>query len=388
MFYRKMPNMDEELSILGFGMMRLPIIDNDTSQIDEKKATELVRYAIDNGLNYLDTAYPYHGKGFSGAGASEPFTAKVLKDGYREKVKIATKLPSWLIKSREDMDRILNEQLDRLETDSIDFYLIHALNKDHWANLTSLGVKDFMDKALEDGKIKYAGFSFHDGRVEVFKNIVDDYHWSFCQIQYNYLDEEYQAGKEGLDYAAEKGLGIIVMEPLRGGGLVNNLPEAASKIFLESDENRTKAEWALRWIWNHKDVSLILSGMSTMDQVIENVKIAGDAEIDSMNKEELDTIDKVKTILKEKIKVDCTSCSYCMPCPTGVDIPANFTRFNEYHIFNSEEARKSTKELYFRFLSEEKQAVSCIECGECESHCPQNIPIPEKLKLVTETLSI
>ena len=218
MLYRKLGQTDEMVSILGFGCMRLPIIGGDPGKIDEKRATEMIRYAINNGVNYIDTAYPYH------KGMSEPFLGKALKDGYREKIYLATKMPSWLINDREDMDYYLDEQLRRLQTDHIDLYLIHTLNRDYWPHLKYLGLLEFLDSAIEQEKIKYAGFSFHD-EVDVFKEIVDSYPWTFCQIQYNLVDEDYQAGEEGLLYAAEKGIGIFIMEPLRGGTLATDIPE-------------------------------------------------------------------------------------------------------------------------------------------------------------------
>lgn len=372
MLYKKLGKTDEMVSILGFGCMRFPTIEGgDMSQIDEEKSMEMVRYAIDNGVNYLDTAYPYHGNGMGGSGASEPFVAKVIKDGYREKVKIATKLPVWLIETREDMDKYLNEQLERLEIEAIDFYLLHSLNKKSWEKLKSLGVDEFLDSAIEDGRIKHAGFSYHD-KPEYFNEIVDYYDFSFCQIQFNYLDEDYQAGLNGLNYASEKGLGIVVMEPLRGGKLVDNLPTEVRDEFEKSDIKKTPAEWAFRWVWNHKGVSIVLSGMSDIEQVIENVNIANEAKADSLENLEIALIDSVKEIFKSKIKVNCTACSYCMPCPQGVDIPKNFRIYNHYYVFGDSEE-------YNNFKDEEK-ASNCVKCGICETHCPQNINIIEELE--------
>ena len=257
MLYRRMNNVVSDLSILGFGCMRLPVTKG--GDIDEKQATKMLRYAIDHGVNYVDTAYPYH------KGESEPFLGRALQDGYREKVFLATKLPSWLIKSRADMDHYLDEQLKRLQTDHIDFYLVHGLMKPFWENLWSLGITDFLDDAIADGRIKYAGFSFHD-ELALFKEIVDAYHWTFCQIQYNFTDEQNQAGTEGLRYAADRGLGIVVMEPLRGGMLTKEIP-AINKIWEKAVVRRSLSEWALRWVWNHPEVTVVLSGMSSLEQV-------------------------------------------------------------------------------------------------------------------------
>jgi len=374
MLYRTFGKTNEKVSILGFGCMRLPLLPGgDPAQIDEEQSTRLIRYAIDHGVNYIDTAYPYHGTGMHAGGESEPFVAKVLKNGYREKVKLATKLPSWLIKTREDMDKYLNEQLKRLETDHIDFYLVHSLNITVWNTLTKIGINEFLDEAIKDGRIKYAGFSFHD-KGSSFNQIVDDYDWSFCQIQYNYLDENFQAGKEGLEYAAQKGLGITIMEPLRGGKLASDLPEVAKNIFDQADRRRKPADWALRWVWNHPEVSVILSGMNTMDQVTENLYTAEEAQPDLLKEKDFEIIDHVKEILKKRIKVNCTACSYCMPCPKGVNIPMNFTLYNNYHIFGKEEG-------YSRLTTEQK-ASNCVECGQCEKHCPQGITIRQELKNV------
>nr|WP_300003601.1 aldo/keto reductase [Tissierella sp.] len=374
MLYRKFGKTNEMVSILGFGCMRFPTtIEGDMSSIDEEKSLEMVRYAIDNGVNYLDTAYPYHGSGMGGGGASEPFVAKVIKDGYREKVKIATKLPSWLIETREDMDKYLDEQLERLDIETIDFYLLHSLNKESWENLKKLGVDEFLDSAIADGRIKHVGFSYHD-KPEYFNEIVDYYNFSFCQIQYNYLDEEYQAGLAGLNYARKKDLGIVVMEPLRGGKLVDKLPGEIIELFNKAKIRRTPAEWALRWVWNNADVSILLSGMSTMEQVIENVNIAKDAQESSLKEEELDLIDRVKEIFKNKIKVNCTDCKYCMPCPQGVDIPRNFSIYNNYSLFGECEA--------YRSLNDKERASNCIKCGICETHCPQGIEIMKEMESI------
>ncbi len=381
MLYRECGKTGEQVSILGFGCMRLPVIGGDPTQIDEEKAIAMIRYAIEHGVNYIDTAYPYHGTGMHGGGASEPFVAKALKDGYRERVKLATKLPSWLINSRSDMDRFLDEQLERLQTDHIDFYLLHSLGMRTWSKLKELGFADFLDKALQTGKIKHAGFSFHD-RLGLFKEIVDAYDWSFCQIQYNYLDEEYQAGTAGLQYAASKGLGVVVMEPLRGGKLAANLPQPVLDMLGRAAEKRTPAEWGLRWVWNHPEVSVVLSGMGTMEQVVENIKVAERAEAKSLTAPEIAMFKQIKDFFHEKTKVNCTACGYCMPCPHGVNIPACFSMYNDYSIFG--ESIERLKFLYNFRLGEEGKASKCVECGLCESHCPQGIPIRAELKKLKE----
>jgi predicted aldo/keto reductase-like oxidoreductase len=382
LLYRKYGKTNEQVSALGFGCMRLPIIGGDPANIDEEKAIKMIRHAIDEGVNYVDTAYPYHGNGMAKGGASEPFVAKALKDGYRQRVKLATKLPSWLIKTRADMDKYLNEQLERLETDTIDFYLVHTIGSHTWPVLKEAGVTEFLDQAIKDGRIKYAGFSFHE-RVGLFKEIIDYYDWSFCQIQYNYLDENFQAGKEGLEYAAKKGLGIAIMEPLRGGKLAADLPEEALQFFRQADVQRTPAEWALRWVWNHPEVSVVLSGMTTMEHVTENLKIAEAAQADSLTAKELAIIDQVKILYNEKIKVNCTACAYCMPCPAGVNIPGCFTIYNDYSIFgDTAETKGRYKFLYDFRIGSKAHASQCVECGKCESHCPQGIAIREELKHV------
>jgi predicted aldo/keto reductase-like oxidoreductase len=376
MLYRKMNKTSPELSILGFGCMRLPVKEN--GQIDEETATRMIRYAIDHGVNYVDTAYPYHN------GESEPCVGRALADGYREKVNLATKLPSWLVTSRKDMDKYLDEQLGRLRTDHIDYYLVHGLNRLFWDNLSGLGVTDFLDDAIADGRIRYAGFSFHDNTA-VFREIVDAYDWTFAQIQYNFMDEQYQAGTAGLNYAAKKGLGMVVMEPIRGGLLARDLT-GISKIWQTAKIRHDPAEWALRWVWNHKEVTVVLSGMSNMAQVRQNVALAKTGLAGSLTKKEISLYGKVKKELEKRIVIPCTGCKYCVPCPQGVNIPECFEMFNRGHMYENGE---ETGQQYSLFLGGffdgiPHYASVCKECGECEEKCPQNLPIRENLKKVAE----
>lgn len=371
MIRREMGKTGEKVSALGFGCMRLPTRDDQSIDVDE--ATRMLRFAIDNGVDYVDTAWGYHN------GQSEPFVGSALQDGYRDKVNLASKLPSWLIKSREDMDYYLNEQLRRLRTDVIDFYLIHALNRRYWKNLKEHDIFEFMDSALASGRIRHIGFSFHD-TLDVFKEIIDSYGWEFCQIQYNFVDTEHQAGLEGLKYAAGKGIGVAVMEPLRGGKLATNVRDDILSIWTSSGIDRTPAAWALRWVWNDPDVGVVLSGMSTMDQVRENIETAREASPYSMSSSELAIVDRVREEYKKRIKVSCTGCSYCMPCPSGVAIPTCFDFFNDAYMFDSIEDHKKA---YLRSVKKENRASLCVECGRCEELCPQNIPIIEQLKEVS-----
>lgn len=372
MLYREFGNTGEQVSELGFGCMRFPQLDG---KIDEKKSIEMIRFAIDNGINYIDTAYMYHD------GESENLVGKALKGGYRDKVHIATKLPSWLINSRVDMDKYLNEQLEKLQTDYIDFYLLHTLNEKYWENLTSLGVLEFIDSIKKDKRVKHVGFSFHDN-LDLFKKIVDSYDWSFAQIQLNYLDEYYQAGIEGLKYASNKNLGVVIMEPLRGGKLVHNLPKDIKDMLGNAPSNRTAAEWALRFVLDKPEVSVVLSGMGNIDQVKENIKIAKEAKPNTLNSKEIQFINELKNKFKQKINVNCTECKYCVPCPVGVNIPNCFAYLNNYSMFDD---REKTKEQYNMFIKENNRASKCVECGKCEKNCPQQIKIREKLK---ETVSI
>lgn len=374
MEYRKFGKTNEEISILGFGCMRFPQVDG---KIDEKETMKMVRYAIDNGVNYIDTAYPYHN------GESELVVGRILKDGYRKKVKLATKLPSWKIEKREDMDKMLEEQLKKLQTDYIDFYLVHALDKELWDNLVKNNIFNFLDSIKKSGKVRHVGFSFHD-KLEVFKEIIDAYDWEFTQIQYNYLDEDYQAGTQGLEYASSKGMGVIIMEPLRGGKLVNELSDDILDIMNKSQANKSPAAWAFKFLYNRDEVGVVLSGMSTMDQVIENIRICDEeGKSNTMTPDEINTIEKLRDTFKSKIKVNCTACGYCMPCPKGVDIPKCFELLNSAAMFNTVEYIKNN--VYKHIISENKDASNCVECGSCESVCPQHIQIIKMLKEVKET---
>ena len=381
MLYRTMPKNGDELSILGFGCMRLPM--NKDGSIDRDRAIRQIRGAIDRGVNYLDTAWPYHG------GESENLLGLALEDGYRDQVKIATKLPSWLIKRREEMDDYLERQLEKLKTDRIDYYLIHALDGDAWDRLVPLGITDFLDRALADGRIGNAGFSFH-GSPEAFLRIVDGYDWTFCQIQYNYLDTEFQAGTGGLEYAAMKGLGVIVMEPLRGGNLgLPTPPPAVKAIWDEAELPRTPVDWALRWVWNQPEVTVVLSGMNEETHIEENLAIAETASPGSLTGAELDLVSRAADTYRILMKVGCTGCSYCLPCPSDVMIPVIFDIYNKMHLFGDVAGGKFIYALRMSggiSVGQRGFASQCVECGECVEKCPQDLPIPELLARVVDEL--
>lgn len=374
MLRRALGRTGEDVSILGFGCMRLPVIDKRRDRIDIPLATRMLHHAIDNGVNYVDTAFPYHGVTHGEAGMSEPFVGGALQGGYRERVLVATKLPSWLVESRAHMDTLLNGQLERLKTDHIDCYLLHGLNAESWGRLVPLGVLEFLDSALADGRIRHAGFSFHD-ELLVFKPIVDAYDWAFCQIQYNYMDVAYQAGRDGLRYAAERGLGVVVMEPLRGGRLANRIPSAVEAIWEAAATFRTPVGWALRYVWNDPGVSLLLSGMSAMDHVIENLEVAEGGLPGSLNADELHLIERAAQVYRSMMKADCTGCRYCMPCPSGVAISEVLAHLNDACLYGD---LAGEREMYaMRGIG---KASECAKCGQCEEVCPQHLDIMDLLE--------
>lgn len=355
--------------------MRLPMKDQRT--VDEARAIKQIRSAIDNGVNYVDSAPPYHG------GESEKILGKALQDGYRKKVKIATKLTPFLLNKAEDMETMLNVQLKKLQTDHIDYYLLHGLEADYWEKLQGFEAIKFLNKAKKDGKIVNMGFSFH-GSLKTFKEIIAANDWTMCQMQYNLLDEKRQAGTEGLKYAASQNLAVMVMEPLRGGLLAAKLPTEVQQIYENSGIKRSPAEWGLRWVWNHPKVTVVLSGMNDESQVTENVKTAETAMPNTMKPEELKVTTEVAQTFRRLLKVPCTGCQYCMPCPNGVNIPGNFQVYNEYHLYKDEPKSRGTYAMMLMGGLNGKRAdvALCKECKVCAERCPQHIAIPEKLKEV------
>ena len=377
MKYRKFGKLDWQPSALGFGCMRLPTLGGDSGNIDQEKTTEMIRRAIDAGLNYVDTAYVYHEQ------KSEIALGKALTDGYREKVRIATKLPIWMVEKTEDFDIMLNEELERLQTDVIDFYLMHALDQEKWEKVQKLGLLKKAEAAIADGRIRHVGFSFHDD-LDVFKQIVDGYdNWTFCQIQYNYMDIYFQAGREGLHYAADKGLAVVVMEPLRGGKLAADIP-AANSIWSLAEKKRKAVDWAFQWLWSQPEVSLVLSGMSALEQVEENLISADNSRIGLLNTEELALVSKVRETLMGLSPIDCTRCGYCMPCPNGVNIPRVFDYYNRAAMYNDLE---NTRSQYKANIADDEKAINCIQCDECIPKCPQNIPISDWMPVIEDVLS-
>lgn len=371
MKYRVIGNTGLEASVLGFGCMRLPVEGEDASKIKKDEAIEMIRYALDNGINYIDTAYPYHG------GESERVVGAALKDGYREKAILITKSPGWLIKTQADFHKYLDEQLDKLGTDHLDIYLLHALNKNTWATYKEIDVFSAIEEAKAKGKIKHIGFSFHD-EFEVFEEIINAYNWDLCMLQLNFMDMGEQAGLRGLKLAEEKGIPVIVMEPLKGGMLANP-SEEVSNIWDTYPEKRSAVEWALRYVSNFENVKVVLSGMSSLEQMKNSISLSDHLTVGNLDAAALEVIEQVKQAYEARIQVPCTDCKYCVPCPQGVQIPRAFSFYNRAHIFNQIEAIKGQ---YNTQVPAEAKAGQCVACGLCEPKCPQKIQIIESLKRV------
>lgn len=377
MQYRKLGKLDWEVSALGFGCMRLPTLSKNPIGADilEKEAIDMIRYAIDNGVNYVDTAYLYH------MGQSEIVLGKALSEGYRDKVKIATKSPMMRIKAKNEYDAILDDQLKKLNVEMIDFYLFHGLNKKTWEIVKEQGLIERAEAAKKAGKIGHICFSFHD-KYEVFEEIINGYDsWTLCQIQYNFMDTDIQAGTKGLKLAASKDIGIVVMEPLRGGKLANPISEV--KDLLKNREYKhTLADLSLKWLWNQKEVSVLLSGMSNMNQVVENIKSADEAKINSLSSDEERLIEEIKDIYTSRGKnIPCTGCGYCMPCPQDINIPQVLNFYNEGVMYDFFDDSRRTYNLFG------KPASKCVKCKECEEKCPQSIPISDWMDKIDDTLS-
>ena len=363
------------ISLIGYGCMRFTKKGN---SIDYEKAKSEVLHGIESGINYYDTAYAYPG--------NEECLGRILEElGARDKVNIATKLPQYLMKKPEQIDKTFNEELKRLRTDYIDYYLLHMMTDiRNWENMVNLGIVSWIEDKKKQGIIKNIGFSYH-GDTEMFLKILNAYDWDFCQIQYNYVDEHTQAGKKGLMAAAAKGIPVIIMEPLRGGKLVTALPDEAKKMIAANDKGYSPAEWGLRWLFNQQEVTCVLSGMNSIEMIDENVRIAGECEPGRLTKEDFDFYEKIKEIIRSKEKVGCTGCAYCMPCPKGVDIPGTFTAYNKMY----SESKSSGRFEYARNIGVREVpgfATQCVGCGKCESHCPQHIEIRKKLKEADKAL--
>jgi predicted aldo/keto reductase-like oxidoreductase len=372
MQYRDFGRLDFKPSALGFGAMRLPVLSGedgrpDFKRIDYELADAMLYRAIEGGVNYVDTAWMYHEQN------SEAWLGRALQGGWRERVMLATKMPVWDVKQPSDFDRILAVQLERLQTDHIDFYLLHSLDAAHWRCVVEQDQLAAAERALADGRIRHLGFSFH-GLYEDFEEILAATDiWEFVQIQYNYMDEDYQAGRKGLELAAGKGLGVIVMEPVRGGALANNVPPQVQEVWDEAPVERSPVAWALQWVWSHPEVSLLLSGMSTMAHVDENLGLAGESRPGLLTTEDLALVARARDLYRELSPIPCTACRYCMPCPQGVAIPEVFDLYNDTHMYSNLERAQFA---YRAFWSDEERADRCTACGECVEKCPQGIDVP------------
>ena len=373
MEYRSMERLEERPSLLGFGCMRLPTVPDSNGVVDEAKTKEMIGRAIDAGVTYFDTAYPYH------SGQSEKVLGRVMKNWDRKQYLLATKLPLWLIKSRDDVERVFAEQLERLQTDYVDFYLFHGIGKDRWRMIKDLELIPLLEQYQKQGKIRHLGFSFHDD-YEVFEEVMNARQWDFCQIQLNYMDENFQAGLKGCRLAEKLGVPIIVMEPVKGGSLAT-LPEDGAAYFRQQDPSKSIASWAVRWAAGAPAVKVVLSGMSNMEQVEDNIKTFDS--FHPLNEQEQKTVAKVVEAIRARVKNGCTGCQYCMPCPFGVDIPRNFAVWNEHAMYQND---RHARYMYQTVLTEEQRADHCQKCGACETKCPQKISIRADLQRLDQDL--
>ena len=376
MQYRTFKKLDREVSLLGMGAMRLP--ETEDGQINEPEAIDIIRSAIDAGINYVDTAFGYHN------GKSEGLVGKALKDGYREKVLLADKMPIWRAKDEEHMKEMFQTQLERVDTDYIDMYLVHSVNKPNWKRIKKLNLMPFLEEMKAAGKIKHIGFSFHDS-YELFEEVLDSYPWEFCQIQLNYMDKDIQAGVKGLKLAAEKGLSVIIMEPLKGGKLTTGIPPTVQELWNNAPVKRTPAEWGFKWLANMPEVTLILSGMSSREQLQQNIATVSAADLNVLSDEERELIDKVSDEYNRLIKYSCTGCEYCLPCPQKLKIPDLIDTLNEWNIYGQNPA---TKMEYIEWVPEGRHASDCISCKACEKKCPQGLPIAQIMKETSEIFGV
>ncbi len=377
MRYRTFGKTGEKVSVLGFGTMRLPTIGNDYEKIDIPQASRLVQRAVEGGLNYIDTSWPYHSNNQMEGGASEPFVGKVVKEIGRKNVYIASKLPIWAVNSRADMDKFLNAQLKRLQTDHVDFYLVHSIRRAEWDNMVRLNLRDFLDKALQSGRVRYVGFSFHDTPA-LYQEVMDYYDWSFNQHVCNYYDTNFQAGMIGIRQAALRDMGFVAMESLMGGMLATQLPQEALDVLAATGIKRSPAGWAFRWVWNQPEVCVCISGMNRMEQVEENLRQAKESDI-PMSPEETEAVAKVRAILKSKSDLGCTECGKCS-CPMGVDIPLCFSMYNANKAFNV--IHISHHNYAMGVKGTPSGAEACDGCNRCAGQCPEGVNIPAGLKKV------
>jgi uncharacterized protein len=379
--YRSFGKLDWKVSALGFGTMRLPILGSDQAKVNWVETTRLIRFALDQGVNYIDSAFTYHD------GNSEVAIGKALSGKYQGKAKVATKMPVYQVQNQEDLDKILDLQLKRLQSKSIDFYLFHSLNRTLWQKVKALDMIGWAERQVAKGRLGYLGFSFHD-ELEVFKEIIDSYDgWAFSQIQYNYLDDKYQAGKAGLKYAASKGLAVVIMEPLAGGMLAVNPPEKIQKEWRKTLVQRTPADWALQWIWSQPEVSLALSGMNAIQQVKDNIKSACKSGPNFLNQRELKLLKKIGELYHTCGYIGCTKCRYCSHCPQNIDIPTTLSFLNEYFtVAKNPETEAKIKKQYAQTVPQDRRSSNCLSCGQCEAICPQHLPVRRLLSEATSCL--